>query len=107
MPLLGHIDVLSRERVAGWAWDSDQPDAPVGLVVSADRRVIGRCLADQFRPDLRDAGIGGGGHGFHLELVAPLSALHDHEIALRREGDGAHLPGSPRALAAASAWPAS
>ncbi|TXN43875.1 glycosyltransferase [Methylobacterium sp. WL7] len=99
MALLGHIDHLSRQHIVGWAWNPDVPGVPVSLVISVDGRVIGRCLADRHRLDLVAEGIGDGRHGF--EFRPPeymISRLARSEIAVRREGDSAHLPTSPRML---------
>ena len=99
MALSGTLDILSHGRIVGWAWESDAPDAPVALVVAIERRVLGRCRADQFREDLAIEGIGTGRCGFALHLPAgSLSLRQGYQISVRREGDGAHLPGSPYVL---------
>ncbi len=98
MQLASSIDLLSREKMSGWAWDSERPETPVSVVISAGDQVIARCLADRHRPDVADAGFGNGRCGFEYFLPRPLSSLRTHEISLRREGDGAHLAGSPQTL---------
>ena len=83
----------------GWAQDTAAPDTPVSLVVSVDGRVVGRCLADRPRDDLVREGIGHGRHGFDFAFPdGVLPALARCTVAVRREGDGMVLPGSPRAL---------
>ena len=64
MPLRGHLDFASLHCVIGWAQDIDAPDTPVSLVVSVDEKVVGRVLADRYRPDLEEAAIGCGRHAF-------------------------------------------
>lgn len=98
MALSGYIDFLSHERLAGWACESDLPDTPVSLVIAVGGRVVARCLADQYRADLVEVGIGSGASGFDFLLPTPLSKFDAHEISIRREGDGMHLPESPRTL---------
>lgn len=101
MTMRGSIDVLSHRRIVGWAWEMDAPDVPVAILVAVDRRVLGRCRADLFREDLAIEGIGTGRCGFALDLpVGLLSPRQDYAISVRREGDGAHLPGSPYVLPA-------
>ncbi|MCJ2119909.1 hypothetical protein MKK65_25620 [Methylobacterium sp. J-001] len=101
MTLRGSIDVLSHRRVIGWAWETDTPDIPVVVLIAVERRVLGRCRADLFREDLAVEGLGTGRCGFTLVLpVGLLSPRQDYAISVRREGDGAHLPGSPYVLAA-------
>ncbi|MDP4026441.1 hypothetical protein Q8W71_27855 [Methylobacterium sp. NEAU 140] len=99
MALRGSIDLLSHRRIVGWAWESDAPDQPVPLLVAIERRVLGRCRADLFREDLAIEGFGLGRCGFALDLPAGLlSPRRGYAISVRREGDGAHLPGSPYVL---------
>lgn len=99
MALRGHIDWLSRQQMIGWVQDTAAPDTPVSVFVSVDGRVVGRCLADRPRDDLVRAGIGHGRHGFDFTFPdGALPALSRCTIAVRREGDGTMLPGSPRAL---------
>jgi hypothetical protein len=97
--LLGRISILTHRRIAGWAWDPDAPDVPLWVVIAAAQRVIGRCVADQFREELAIKGIGKATHGFELDLQAGVLLLrHHYDISVRRESDGAHLPGSPYML---------
>jgi O-antigen biosynthesis protein len=83
----------------GWAQDTTAPDTHVSLFISVDGRVVGRCLADRPRGDLVREGIGHGRHGFDFAFPdGALPALARCTVAVRREGDGAMVPGSPRAL---------
>ena len=99
MALRGHVDWLTRQQMIGWAQDTAAPDTNVSLVVSVDGRVVGRCLADRLRDDLVREGIGHGRYGFDFAFPdGILPALARCTVAVRREGDGTVLPGSPRAL---------
>jgi glycosyltransferase involved in cell wall biosynthesis len=74
--LSGNIDRVSRDGwVSGWCWFPDQPEAHVELAVLVDGVKVGEVRADTFRPDLREAGIGDGTHGFAFAL--PYSVLAD------------------------------
>lgn len=95
--LHGHLDIATRTRVAGWAHDPADPDAPVALIVAVDDALHLRVLADTPRDDLRVAGLGDGRHGFDIALSG-LSPFARHVFEIRRESDGAHVPGSPAAL---------
>jgi hypothetical protein len=55
-----------------------------------DGCVIGRVLANRFRADLRDAGLGCGRHAFRFEAPkgVDLSTVH---VELHRASDGAAL----------------
>jgi glycosyltransferase involved in cell wall biosynthesis len=95
--LAGNLDAVSRSRIAGWAQEPDHPTWRVGLAVSIDGRVVGRMLADRFRPDLQTAGIGDGHHAFEF-MLPKLSPFTMHHVRLTREVDGKDLSGSPFVL---------
>jgi hypothetical protein len=102
MALHGSIDLLNHRRIVGWAWDPDARHVPVLVLVAIDRRVLGRCQADLYREDLAAQGFETGQCGFALDPpVELLSPRKRSEIAVRRECDGAHLPGSPYMLESA------
>ena len=99
MALHGGLDSLTHRRIVGWAWESGAPDVPVPLVVAIGSRVLGRVTADLYRKDLEVGGYGLGRSGFELPLPAKLlKPRQGYEIAVRVEGDGLHLPGSPYVL---------
>jgi hypothetical protein len=86
--LRGFVDEAGPERLRGWAQDEAQPEIPVALDVAVGGRVVGRCLANAYRPDLQAAGLGSGCHGFSLLLPPGFSGA----VTVRRVGDGAVLP---------------
>jgi glycosyltransferase involved in cell wall biosynthesis len=104
-PLTGCLDSLSRTRMTGWAMEEGNNDHHVGLVVTANGRLVSHLLANRFRQDLKDAGLGDGRHGFDI-LLPELSALVTHQVHIRRQADGAELAGSPVILPAATAFDA-
>jgi autotransporter-associated beta strand protein len=105
-PLLGYLDVASRELIAGWAWDPQHPDAPVALEILDNGAVIARLAADAYRIDLERGGAGDGRHGFRFAIPGGLSPHRRHVIAVRRAADGAELQHSPRIVESASAFDA-
>jgi|SRR5271157_5256927 len=97
--LRGHIDVARRDLISGWAQETDAPEQPVALLVTADGSLIARVIARSFREDLKQAGFGSGRHAFSVD---PGTRLLRHEpvtIAVQRETDGVHLTNSPTAIA--------
>jgi glycosyltransferase involved in cell wall biosynthesis len=92
------LDDASHTLINGWAFDASQPHARVWLEVLVNDGVIGRVMADKYRPDL--AHTSDGFHGFALWLQHGLSPLARHVIRVRRVADGCELPGSPRVLEA-------
>ncbi len=71
--MLGFVEIVSEHRVAGWAFDPDNPDRHVHVTASLDGRPIGTAIAAVARPDLHTAGVGGGDHGFNMRLETPLA----------------------------------
>ncbi len=98
--LRGHLDLVRRDRIAGWALDTALPNQPVRLRILDDDRVLGEVQAGQFRADLDRPEIGIGWHAFTFEVPAGLSPETQHLIAVRRVEDDRDLEGSPFLLAA-------
>lgn len=96
-PRPGNLEYVSRDRISGWARVPGDL-GPVALNVFANGIPLDRVIAETYRWDLAQAGIGEGRHGFELQLAAPLSPLVRHVVEVRREADGASIPGSPFVL---------
>ena len=80
---VGNVDVAQRDRIAGWAADTDFPNDTIEVVILVAGREVGRACADGLRQDLRDLGpYGNGRHGFDFTFGEPLSADEDHVVAV-------------------------
>jgi Hint domain len=90
--LRGFVDEVAAHRVAGWAQTVDHPEAPVCLDIYADGELIGQVLANRYRDDLEQAGIGSGRHGF--AFTSP-TALSSGTVEVRRSLDGAAVAFTP------------
>ncbi len=62
--LRGFVDQAGPDIVTGWAQLIDHPEAPVSLDILAGGRHVATVLANQYRADLRAAGLGSGCHAF-------------------------------------------
>ncbi|GEN63631.1 glycosyltransferase [Acetobacter oeni] len=102
--LSGHLDIVTWDRIAGWAREGQSDDAPVALQILDNGAVLARIVANGRRPDVAQAGFGTGQCGFDMMLPVPLSPLTRHVIEVRREADGALLPGSPAVLEVADSF---
>ena len=60
------------------------------LDIYAGGRLIGQTLANRYREDLRQAGLGSGRHGFEFSPPAGLTFAPD-AVEVRRSFDGAAL----------------
>ena len=104
--LRGRLDLATRERIIGWAQDAAAPETPVALQILDNGTPIARVLANIARADLAEAGIGSGRHSFDVIIPGGLSPLVRHVIQVRREADGAEMPGSPAVIEAAGGFDA-
>ncbi len=96
-PLRGYVDVVGPDWVQGWAQCVAAPETPVTMDVLAGGRRVTRVLANLYRPDLREAGLGSGCCAFSARLPAGLSG----KIEVRRASDQALLPETPQPVALA------
>jgi Hint domain len=94
--LRAYIDLVGADRIEGWAQNIDYPEAPVCLDIYAAGRLIGQVLANRYRADLKQAGLGSGHHSFSFIPPAGL-ALNAGTVVVRRSLDGAVLAPSARA----------
>jgi len=94
----GALDLVTRERIEGWAWDDQAPQSPMALVILSNGEVIARVLANRYRQDLQKAGMGGGRHAFSVMIPGGLSPLTRHVIQILGESDGCEMGGSPVAI---------
>lgn len=94
-PLRGFIDEAGPDDVAGWAQDVLAPETPVPLEIFSGGQRLGQVLANAYRADLRQAGLGSGCHAFTFALPPGVSGA----LSLRRLGDGAPLTSGSRRAA--------
>ena len=74
----GYVDRITTQCVAGWAQNLDHPEVPVCLDIYAGGQLIGQVLANCYREDLVQTGIGSGRHSFAFTLPqAPTYAFED------------------------------
>lgn len=81
----GHVDIFEEGRIEGWAQNSKRPEDRIAVEIVFDGRLVGETLADRYRADLKEAGIGSGYHGFSF---IPPQGLLDVELMEVRGPDG-------------------
>ncbi len=92
---IGNLDRVSFDEISGWVWDADHPEQSVDIEILDGDVVVLKVSADQFRPDLADAGMGTGHHGFAIRNLGGILPLSRHRVRVRRASDGRDLPRSP------------
>ena len=90
--LRGHVDGISGGFVKGWAQNAEHPEAPVCLDIYVEGQLVGQALANRYREDLAQAGVGSGHHGFAFRPPAGVT-LALETIEVRRSLDGAPVGG--------------
>lgn len=91
--LEGYVDIATRDRIGGWAWDSRTPEDAVGLQILDNGLLIAATVANGHRPDVAVTGRAER-CGFDVWLTESLAPFTRHVIEVRREKDGALL-GAP------------
>ena len=66
----GVLDFLAGSNLGGWAWHTGRPTERVVVIVKYQGKPVASAVADGFRHDLFEAGIGDGAHGFTIDLAA-------------------------------------
>lgn len=92
----GHLDGATCRRITGWARDAAAPHQRLRVELLADGKPIGDIWGDSLRPDLAEAGIGGGRLGFHHQPGVDLHGDPPPEISARIARGGPELRGSTR-----------
>jgi len=82
--LWGHVDLISREVITGWAAEDADPNGVVTVSIFVDGMKAGQIRCDLLRPDLRNAGTyGEGKHGFRFEFPTPMPVEVDRRVTVR------------------------
>ncbi|MEM4935377.1 MAG: glycosyltransferase, partial [Thermoplasmata archaeon] len=76
----GFLDGIDGQYVFGWAWDPENPEKRLEVVVYVDGVPVAEGVADLYREDLERAGIGDGRHGFRLVLNKTFVESNEGEI---------------------------
>jgi hypothetical protein len=94
MRINGYFETLSGALAKGWAATSDGAShRQVELEFLVDSVPVISAIADVFREDLRDAGIGDGFHAFEIDLSEYLNDLKSEaRITIREKSSGKEIP---------------
>jgi hypothetical protein len=91
MQILGSVDRCDETFIEGWVTIVGQPDVKLGLEFRLGEEVVGRCIANSLRGDLKDAKIGDGECAFSFEtpVFVPKSELK--RLTVQLEGSNVVL----------------
>ena len=86
----GFVDeVTSRGDIVGWSAVSDDPSLHVNVSIYEGAELIAFGVANQLRPDIRNAGYGDGHSGFSISLPEGLNDGRIHNMSVHFEATGA------------------
>ncbi len=91
----GALDSCGPRMITGWVCDRDNPAVRVEFEVLADGVQAARGVAERFRKDLLDAGIGDGKHSFSIPIPEVMLDGKSRSIEVRELRTGYQLAGSP------------
>lgn len=95
----GTHDTADCQGVAGWAWDSSQPNTPVSVDIYRDGGYkLATIRASEYRQDLVNAGIGNGRHGFLYTLPDGLKDGQTHVLTVKYNGTSQTLNLTSKAI---------
>jgi len=94
MRVEGHIDLASPAAIEGWISDRQDPSARLEVEIVHRDAMLGRCVADIYRTDLEDAGIGDGRYGFKFALPVVLARSEMDQVGVRLAGSTLYLRNS-------------
>jgi hypothetical protein len=100
----GILDEAGCRQISGWAWNPHRPGDRLSIELLSDGEVVGRVLADTFRPDLRSAGIGRGDYAFAVPTPAGVLDGAAHRISMR-VADTSHVFGTSLSLSCKAGRP--
>lgn len=86
----GAIENVTRNRIYGWIWSPDASTAGRTVLAFLDDTCIGSGRIEDFRQDLKDAGLGDGKAGFNFNLTYP-NPTDAPRVIVKLEGSDAVL----------------
>ncbi|MCF0075108.1 T9SS C-terminal target domain-containing protein, partial [Dyadobacter sp. CY261] len=79
----GNVTLSSCNEIAGWIWDKNNPSTRQLVELIEGNNVLLAKLADTFRQELKDQGVGDGYYGFSFPLPYNLRDGKPHQIKVR------------------------
>jgi hypothetical protein len=100
MKTSGRVDLCGPELVEGWLYCDDWDGEAIRLQVYIDDQLMGECVADRFRQDLREAGFGDDRCGFSFEVPPDIEGIDFSATKLRLTDSPVYLlPSDDTAIA--------
>jgi len=91
---VGFFDSANCNQLAGWAADGSQLNSPIDVDVDDGSTLIATVLANVFRQDLLNAGLGNGVHGYVIPTPAALKTGTTHTVTIKAGGTATVVGGA-------------
>jgi hypothetical protein len=95
----GYLDQATCTVISGWAWDPNTPSTSINVDILSGSTLIATVPANQYRPDLFQAGFGTGYFGFSYTPGPALLNGQTQSISARVSQTSFGLNESPRSMA--------
>ena len=76
----GNVENFERGFLSGWVHDISNKGERIEFEVYSKNILVASGLADEYRRDLRDNGIGDGAHGFYVKLDESVLDGNSHQV---------------------------
>ncbi len=96
--LQSNIDSADWTGIRGWVWDRQEPQKRLELELLDGDAALVTVLANEYRADLEQAGIGDGRHGFSIAFSETLLPNARHVLHLRPVGSKVEMRSFPLVL---------
>lgn len=77
----GYVDAVESGRIYGWAWNPTTPDRHLEIDIFHNGQPVESVVANRFRSDLLELGIGDGRHAFVVNLPPALRTATPEEFS--------------------------
>lgn len=94
--LKGYLDTCDVHSICGWIIDENNIHQHVEIEIIVDGKLIACVIANKFRQDLLDAGVGDGHYAFSIAMPISLLDGAEHSIDVIEKHCRYRLSGSPQ-----------
>ncbi len=94
----GSLDAPANGQINGWAVDPDRPGARLAVEISIDGQPAESVVADRYRSDLLQAGVGDGYQAFSSPVPEAFFDGASHKVHVKIAGLNKVLQHSPRTI---------
>jgi hypothetical protein len=88
MKIIGYIEKYQNLEVSGWVQNIDKPDESLQVEIEVEGQIVGTTIANNFRKDLLESGIGTGTYGFKALLSQKYKNLMLRDINVSVSASG-------------------